>query len=71
MDVVLLLAIASLSNIACFFIGAKVGQTTSKGEPVETPYGNGYIIEDCVDVSKVRVQFSYGEGIVNKQRVTK
>ena len=42
-----------------------------KGEPVETPYGNGYIIEDCVDVSKVRVQFSYGEGIVKKQRVTK
>ena len=40
MDIVLLLAIASLSNIACFFIGAKVGQTTSKGEPVETPTVN-------------------------------
>lgn len=40
MDVVLLLAIASLSNIACFFIGAKVGQTVSKGETIETPTVN-------------------------------
>ena len=40
MDVVLLLAIASISNIACFFIGAKVGQTVSKGETVETPTVN-------------------------------
>ena len=40
MDIVLLLAIASLSNIACFFIGAKVGQTVSKGETVETPTVN-------------------------------
>lgn len=40
MDVVFLLAIASLSNIACFFIGARVGQTVSKGETVETPTVN-------------------------------
>ncbi len=40
MDVVLLLAIASLSNIACFVIGAKVGQTVSKGETIETPTVN-------------------------------
>lgn len=40
MDIVLLLAIASLSNIACFVIGAKVGQTVSKGEDIETPIIN-------------------------------
>ena len=40
MDIVWLLAIASLSNIACFFIGAKVGQTVSKGETIETPTVN-------------------------------
>ena len=31
----LLMAILSLSNIACFLIGAKVGQKVVKGEPVE------------------------------------
>lgn len=40
MDVVLLLAIASLSNIACFVIGAKVGQKVIKGESIETPSVN-------------------------------
>lgn len=40
MDIVWLLAIASLTNIACFVIGAKVGQTASKGEPIETPTVN-------------------------------
>lgn len=37
MDVVLLLAIASLSNIACFVIGANVGQKVIKGESIKTP----------------------------------
>ena len=40
MDIVWLLAIASLTNIACFVIGAKVGQTVSKGETIETPAVN-------------------------------
>ena len=40
MDVVLLLAIASLSNIACFVIGAKVGQKVVKGESIKTPSVN-------------------------------
>ena len=40
MDVVWLLAIASLTNIACFVIGAKVGQKVMKGEPIETPSVN-------------------------------
>ena len=34
---VLLAAIFSLSNILCFMIGAKVGQTVSRGERVELP----------------------------------
>ena len=33
----LLAAIFSLSNILCFVIGAKVGQTVSRGERVELP----------------------------------
>ena len=40
MDIVWLLAIASLTNIACFVIGAKVGQTVAKGETIETPTVN-------------------------------
>ena len=42
MDIVLLLAIASLSNIACFVIGAKVGQKVVKNEPIETPAVNPF-----------------------------
>lgn len=34
---VLLLCILSLSNIACFLIGAKVGQKASKGEEIKLP----------------------------------
>ena len=33
----LMLAVMGLTNIACFIIGAKVGQTVSKGETIETP----------------------------------
>ena len=33
----LLLAVMGLTNIACFIIGAKVGQTVSKGEDIELP----------------------------------
>lgn len=40
MDIVWLLAIAGLTNIACFVIGAKVGQTVVKGETIETPTVN-------------------------------
>lgn len=42
MDIVLLLAIASLSNIACFVIGAKVGQKVVREEPIETPTVNPF-----------------------------
>ena len=42
MDIVLLLAIASLSNIACFVIGAKVGQKVIKDEPIKTPDVNPF-----------------------------
>ena len=34
---VLLLAVMAVSNIVCFIVGAKVGQTVSKGEEVEVP----------------------------------
>lgn len=36
----LLLAVMGLTNIACFVIGAKVGQTVSHGEVIETPTVN-------------------------------
>jgi hypothetical protein len=35
--VALLLAIMGAANIACFVIGAKVGQKVSKGEEIKTP----------------------------------
>jgi hypothetical protein len=34
---VLLLTVMGVANILCFIIGAKVGQTVSKGEKVEMP----------------------------------
>lgn len=34
---ILLIAVVSALNIVCFFIGAKVGQTASKGEKIEVP----------------------------------
>ena len=34
---VLLLLVAVASNIVCFIIGAKVGQTVSVGEPIKLP----------------------------------
>ena len=34
---VLLLAVMAASNIACFLIGARVGQQASKGEEIEIP----------------------------------
>ena len=36
MEILLILLIGAL-NISCFLIGAKVGQTVSKGEPIELP----------------------------------
>ena len=36
MEVLLIVAVGTL-NIACFFIGAKVGQTVSKGEDIKAP----------------------------------
>lgn len=34
---VLLLLVMGIVNIVCFFIGAKVGQTVSKGKEIEVP----------------------------------
>ena len=36
MDILTILVVGTL-NIVCFFIGAKVGQTVSKGEKIEVP----------------------------------
>jgi hypothetical protein len=35
--IALLIAVVSALNIVCFFVGAKVGQKVSKGEPIEMP----------------------------------
>ena len=34
---VLLLLVMAMANIVCFMVGAKVGQTVSKGEEVKLP----------------------------------
>ena len=34
---ILLILVVGALNVACFFIGAKVGQKVSKGEPIELP----------------------------------
>lgn len=34
---VLLVLVAGMTNMACFFLGAKVGQTVSKGETIQAP----------------------------------
>ena len=39
MDILLVLTVGTLC-IGCFIIGAKVGQTASKGETIETPTVN-------------------------------
>ena len=40
---ILLIAVVGTLNIACFFIGAKVGQTVAKGKEIEVPKINGPI----------------------------
>ena len=39
MEILLILTVGAL-NIACFFIGAKVGQTVAKGKEIEAPSVN-------------------------------
>lgn len=36
MEILIILTVGAL-NIACFFIGAKVGQTVAKGKEIEMP----------------------------------
>ncbi len=38
---ILLIAVVGTLNIACFFVGAKVGQTVAKGKDIEVPKING------------------------------
>lgn len=37
MEALLIIAAVAASNIVCFMVGAKVGQTVSKGEEVKLP----------------------------------
>ena len=37
METLILVALIGLMDIACFWLGAKVGQTVSRGEIIETP----------------------------------
>lgn len=37
METLILIAVIGFMNILCFYIGAKVGQTVSKGEQIEAP----------------------------------
>lgn len=37
MKTILLIAVTSILNIVCFFIGAKIGQKTAKGEEIKVP----------------------------------
>ena len=39
MEILLILTVGAL-NVACFFVGAKVGQKVSKGEPIEVKLPN-------------------------------
>lgn len=40
METIILIALVGTLNVVCFFIGAKVGQTVAKGEPIELPSVN-------------------------------
>ena len=40
METILIIAAVGALNIVCFFVGAKVGQTVSKGEKIELPSVN-------------------------------
>lgn len=37
METILTILVVGTLNVACFFIGAKVGQKVVKGEPIEMP----------------------------------
>ena len=37
LSIILIISVVGTLNIVCFFVGAKVGQKVSKGEPIETP----------------------------------
>lgn len=37
METILIILVSGTLNAVCFFIGAKIGQKVSKGEPIEAP----------------------------------
>lgn len=40
METILIVAVVGALNVACFFVGAKVGQKVTKGEPIEAKLPN-------------------------------
>ena len=40
METLLIIAVVGTLNAVCFFIGAKIGQTVTKGETIEAPTFN-------------------------------
>lgn len=40
METIILIAIVGTLNVACFFLGAKVGQMASKGKDISVPTAN-------------------------------
>ncbi len=37
METILIIAVVGTLNVACFFIGSKIGQKVAKGETIEMP----------------------------------
>ena len=37
MEILITALVVSTLNVVCFFVGAKIGQTVNKGEPLKTP----------------------------------
>lgn len=42
METVLIIALVGTLNLVCFFFGAKIGQTTVKGQNIEVPNINPF-----------------------------
>ena len=64
METILIIAVVGALNVACFFIGAKVGQTVANGKEVEVPK-----IPSPVDVYKRHVETKEAEAEKNRLEV--
>lgn len=67
---VLLLLVMGIVNIVCFFVGAKVGQTVSKGEKIEVPNMNPVeAVREYQEKKEARQQQSRIETIMTNMEV--